>query len=300
MFFFFFLLIRPPPRSTLFPYTTLFRSRCPWWPGSARPSARPRPSVEQATPSPASMVRSADPPRRRILTPVRRPAHVTSRRSRAVSTAAGRCTSAHCQQGGESPILRGTPLGFPGPLRSSDRPIHSDPDRPVVEQAGVAMTRRSVAILAGVAAVVAVIVLVTLAGTGGTGMAPQASPGQVQAVAPNVVLVPEDERVPLPAFTGETFDGGSLDRGAATSYLEEFGVSYPSLFDRPAVLAARLGRFAPDFPPYTLVVDGRGRVAARIFGVLPGGHPEAQAELLADVVARATNSPRDGTEKKPT
>src|SRR5690625_7365478 len=26
-FFFFFLLIRPPPRSTLFPYTTLFRSR---------------------------------------------------------------------------------------------------------------------------------------------------------------------------------------------------------------------------------------------------------------------------------
>jgi thiol-disulfide isomerase/thioredoxin len=211
------------------------------------------------------------------------------------------------------------------------------------------MTRRSVAILAGVAAVVAVIVLVTLAGTGGTGMAPQASPGQVQAVAPNVVLVPEDERVPLPAFTGETFDGGSLDlaavpkplvlnfwaswcgpcraeqeglelasrrlagrgvrlvgvnvrddRGAATSYLEEFGVSYPSVFDRPAVLAARLGRFAPDFPPYTLVVDGRGRVAARIFGVLPGGHPEAQAELLADVVARATNSPRDGTEKKPT
>src|SRR5205807_10407658 len=27
--FFFFLLIRPPPRSTLFPYTTLFRSPCP-------------------------------------------------------------------------------------------------------------------------------------------------------------------------------------------------------------------------------------------------------------------------------
>src|SRR5690349_24824328 len=27
IFFFFFLMIRPPPRSTLFPYTTLFRSR---------------------------------------------------------------------------------------------------------------------------------------------------------------------------------------------------------------------------------------------------------------------------------
>src|SRR4249920_4051358 len=29
-FFFFFLMIRRPPRSTLFPYTTLFRSRPPW------------------------------------------------------------------------------------------------------------------------------------------------------------------------------------------------------------------------------------------------------------------------------
>src|SRR6266700_5968861 len=33
---FFFLMIRRPPRSTLFPYTTLFRPRCPgcsaWWP----------------------------------------------------------------------------------------------------------------------------------------------------------------------------------------------------------------------------------------------------------------------------
>src|ERR1043166_6597924 len=29
-FFFFFLMIRRPPRSTLFPYTTLFRSGC-WW-----------------------------------------------------------------------------------------------------------------------------------------------------------------------------------------------------------------------------------------------------------------------------
>src|SRR6266542_463182 len=27
---FFFLMIRRPPKSTLFPYTTLFRSSCPW------------------------------------------------------------------------------------------------------------------------------------------------------------------------------------------------------------------------------------------------------------------------------
>src|SRR3989442_3390298 len=43
VFFFFFLMIRRPPRSTLFPYTTLFRSG----PGPSRPrssaSTRPRP-----------------------------------------------------------------------------------------------------------------------------------------------------------------------------------------------------------------------------------------------------------------
>src|SRR4051812_50037867 len=36
--FFFFLMIRRPPRSTLFPYTTLFRSVAP--PGSQAPAAR--------------------------------------------------------------------------------------------------------------------------------------------------------------------------------------------------------------------------------------------------------------------
>src|SRR6266487_5491795 len=41
VFFFFFLMTRRPPRSTLFPYTTLFRSpsgppaRCPGWRGAA-------------------------------------------------------------------------------------------------------------------------------------------------------------------------------------------------------------------------------------------------------------------------
>src|SRR4029450_10955274 len=55
------------------------------------------------------------------------------------------------------------------------------------------------------------------------------------------------------------------DQGAAVSYLEEFGVAYPSLFDRPATLAARLGARGPQAPPYTLVVDAQGRVAARVF-----------------------------------
>src|SRR2546421_973604 len=39
--FFFFLMIRRPPRSTLFPYTTLFRSLTTRLPGRARACARP-------------------------------------------------------------------------------------------------------------------------------------------------------------------------------------------------------------------------------------------------------------------
>src|SRR5256885_16721087 len=48
-FFFFFLMIRRPPRSTLFPYTTLFRSAwrfSPPWPTRRRPPiARLRPGT---------------------------------------------------------------------------------------------------------------------------------------------------------------------------------------------------------------------------------------------------------------
>ena len=78
------------------------------------------------------------------------------------------------------------------------------------------------------------------------------------------------------------------DQGAARSYLKEFGVGYPSLFDRPAVLSARLGDLGPQAPPYTLVVDADGRVAARVFGALPGGQPQRQAALLTDLVERVT------------
>src|SRR5690242_21478735 len=42
-FLFFFFMLRRPPRSTLFPYTTLFRSRAPAWrAGSSGPPGTPR------------------------------------------------------------------------------------------------------------------------------------------------------------------------------------------------------------------------------------------------------------------
>src|SRR5216683_3437082 len=52
-FFFFFLMIRRPPRSTLFPYTTLFRSRgpraCRAGPPRRRPIGRPARSEEHTS-----------------------------------------------------------------------------------------------------------------------------------------------------------------------------------------------------------------------------------------------------------
>src|SRR6266853_4723060 len=52
LFFFFFLMIRRPPRSTLFPYTTLFRSCSPpttSTPRSSCPSDRPARSEEHTS-----------------------------------------------------------------------------------------------------------------------------------------------------------------------------------------------------------------------------------------------------------
>src|SRR5260221_8974799 len=47
--FFFFLMIRRPPRSTLFPYTTLFRSSVPC-PGRGAVPPRPRPCRRRVPP----------------------------------------------------------------------------------------------------------------------------------------------------------------------------------------------------------------------------------------------------------
>src|SRR2546430_17123893 len=60
--FFFFLMIRRPPRSTLFPYTTLFRSPSPLVPLPASDESLPSPSRFRAPTPPA---RSSPPDNRR-------------------------------------------------------------------------------------------------------------------------------------------------------------------------------------------------------------------------------------------
>ena len=200
------------------------------------------------------------------------------------------------------------------------------------------MPRRTAVAVAVVAVAAAGLAVAALAGGGGTGLVPEAGTGQVPTVGPGVVVVPREDRRPLPAFTGQTLQGDSLalaslrgrplvlnfwaswcgpcraeqqglelasrqlasrgvrlvgvnirdDRGAAATYLKEFQVGYPSLFDRPGVLPARLGALGPQAPPYTLVVDAQGLVVARVFGVLPGGRPQTQAAFLTDLVEQVT------------
>jgi len=92
------------------------------------------------------------------------------------------------------------------------------------------------------------------------------------------------------AADGVRFVGVNVrdDRAAAGAYLDEFGVTYPSVYDREGRVAQALGREAPQWPPWTLVVDGQGRVAARITGSLPGdGQPDAQAAELVRIVREA-------------
>src|SRR2546427_7933137 len=60
--FFFFLMIRRPPRSTLFPYTTLFRSHDPRGRGPADGAADRRPL--QRRPPHAGGLRAGETPRR--------------------------------------------------------------------------------------------------------------------------------------------------------------------------------------------------------------------------------------------
>src|SRR3712207_8835428 len=58
MHYFFFLMIRRPPRSTLFPYTTLFRSS----PAGGQPTPRPptrRPALQPGTTNPTTAGRRA-------------------------------------------------------------------------------------------------------------------------------------------------------------------------------------------------------------------------------------------------
>src|SRR2546422_813762 len=106
---FFFLMIRRPPRSTLFPYTTLFRSRDPTRRATGRPGLPP-PRARRRRPSPGSL---APPTRREIVPPARRAGH-------------GRIPAAG---GGDRRATRSEPRGGVRPARPHATPTQHTAER---------------------------------------------------------------------------------------------------------------------------------------------------------------------------
>jgi len=103
------------------------------------------------------------------------------------------------------------------------------------------------------------------------------------------------------AGQGVRFVGVNIrdNHAAAAAYLAEFQVTYPSLFDPSALLAQRLRGQGPNFPPYTVVVDARGRIAAQLYGALNGGKGPTRLQVtqLRDVIDAAAGP--EGTPAAP-
>src|SRR3712207_8517628 len=74
---FFFLMIRRPPRSTLFPYTTLFRST---WPRELRAPSRGNAPADRPAACPGGQ--ECQPPRQRHFRPGRSEEHTSELQSR--------------------------------------------------------------------------------------------------------------------------------------------------------------------------------------------------------------------------
>jgi thiol-disulfide isomerase/thioredoxin len=69
------------------------------------------------------------------------------------------------------------------------------------------------------------------------------------------------------------------DAAQALAFQRRYQISYPSLVDDGALLLALRGAVPPSSIPSTLVLDGQGRIAARISGPVPS------VTTLVDVVA---------------
>ena len=83
------------------------------------------------------------------------------------------------------------------------------------------------------------------------------------------------------AFVG--LDVNDTEPGAAARMVDRFGVSYPSIVDDGAKLLARIPGVPPEAIPSTVVIDKKGRVAARVIGeVKPGMLAPLLAELSAE------------------
>jgi thiol-disulfide isomerase/thioredoxin len=83
------------------------------------------------------------------------------------------------------------------------------------------------------------------------------------------------------AFVGVDFKD---PRSAARRFVEVHDVPYPSLYDQPGIILTRLRKLIPQYPPSTLVLDRRGRIAALFIGAVT----ETQLAGSVRAIARET------------
>jgi thiol-disulfide isomerase/thioredoxin len=84
-----------------------------------------------------------------------------------------------------------------------------------------------------------------------------------RAESPRLVKVANDTAPLGVTFLGIDFKD---ERSAARRFVEVHDVPYPSLFDQPGVVLTRLRKLVPQYPPSTVILDKRGRIAALFVG----------------------------------
>ncbi|MDT7571010.1 MAG: hypothetical protein QOE05_1184 [Actinomycetota bacterium] len=99
-----------------------------------------------------------------------------------------------------------------------------------------------------------------------------------RAESPRLAKVANDT-----ASLGVTFVGVDFKdtRSAAQRFVELHDVPYPSLFDQPGVVLTRLRKLVPQYPPSTVIIDKRGRIAALFIGGVTESGLSAPVRKLA-------------------